>query len=193
MLSSKRCALHWAFSSFMWDNTQGRSTKGHLWAPKQTQDSSSLVFSHLMLQDYDQDVCAPQKTVTFQFNHLIPSHNHSICDWVWLSPEKLLLTLGLPSGKSNFPSTYALLMSELVQPNCFLSLEGQDHAWPQVMHTPSLQQALLLLTMNTALCHYRQLLQDLCNSHLPTDKVMPSQALKTILKYCYNALKSNRI
>lgn len=150
MLSSKRCALHCAFSSFPWDKTEvGASQATH--EPINTKISLLWCAATLLLQDYDQDVSATQKTVTHQFNHLFHSHNHIICVWVWLLPEKQLLTLGLPSGKS---SAYATLMSELLQPSCVLSLEGQNHAWPREMHTQRLQQALSLLTMNTALHHY---------------------------------------
>lgn len=113
--SNRRCALHCAFSSFTWDNSQSWKITSHPWAHKH-KISLLWCFATWLLQDCGQDVHATQKTVSLHFDPLFHSHNHSICDWVWLSPEKQLLTLGLPSGKSN---AYAMLMSELVQPNCF--------------------------------------------------------------------------
>lgn len=115
MLSSKRwCALHCA-CSFTWSNTQGWSTTGHPWACKHK--ISLLWCSAIWLL---QDVHATQKTVTLQFNHLFHNHNYSVCDWVWLTPEKLLLTLGLPIGM-----LMAMLMPELVQSNCYYHLRDR--------------------------------------------------------------------
>lgn len=64
--------------------------------------------------------------------------------WLWVSPvERAML---MRCWCLNFSS------------QAVLSLEGQDHAWLWEMLTQRLQQALLLLTMNTASHHYSTVL-----------------------------------
>lgn len=87
MLSSKRrCALHCAISSSTQDNAQGWNITSHPWAHKH-KISLLWCLATWLLQDYDQDVCAPQKTVSLQFNHLFHCHKHSICDWDYATRE----------------------------------------------------------------------------------------------------------
>lgn len=146
LASKRRCA----FSSFMWNNTQGWNITNHPWAHKH-KIAVLWCLATWLLQDYDQDARATQKTATHQFDHLFHSHNHIICDcrqrnsfWLWVSPGERAMLM----------SCWCLNFSS----QALLSLEGQDHAWLWEMHTQRLQQALLLLTMNTASRHYSTVL-----------------------------------
>lgn len=173
MLASKRrCALHCAFSSFMWKNTQGWNITSHPWAHKH-KITVLWCLATWLLQDYDQDARATQKTVTHQFDHLFHSHNHIICDCrqrnsfdfgspqgkeqclchvdVWTSPAKLFYHL-----RDRIMPGYGRCIHRGFSRHCYCSRWTQPHT-------------------TTA-----QFYHDLCHSHLPTEEVMASQAWKTI-------------